>query len=63
VKFCEEVEVEIHAFLTSALDGVGSQLHAISLVKGLHYTLSKLRRGLQFSLETLEEAVCTVVCS
>ena len=35
VTFCEEEEVDIHAFLTSALDGGGNQLHALLLVKGL----------------------------
>ena len=40
--FFEEEEVEIHAFLTSGLDGGDNQLHALALVKGLHYPLIKL---------------------
>jgi hypothetical protein len=43
-KLCEEVEVEIHAFSTSALDEGGSLFHviaAIPLVRGLQHPLSR----------------------
>jgi hypothetical protein len=43
-KLCEEVEVEIHTLLTSAIVGGGSTFHAlvaIHLVRGLHHPISR----------------------